>query len=59
MTYLITANYKNIREDISFKVGDKFTPKDLRERLLIKHLVFMNRAIEIQENDIQIETKGF
>ena len=59
MTYLITANYTNEREKVCFKVGDKFTPKDMRDRLLIKHLVFMNRAIEIQENDIQIETKGF
>lgn len=59
MTYLITANYKNLREDISFKVGDKFTPKDLRERLLMKHLVFMNRAIEIQDNNIELETKEF
>jgi hypothetical protein len=59
MTYLITANYTNERERINFKVGDKFTPKDTRDRLLMKHLVFMNRAIEIQENDIQIETKGF
>lgn len=59
MTYLITANYTNERERINFKVGDKFTPKDMRDNLLMKHLVFMNRAIEIQENDIQIETKGF
>jgi|TARA_R100001463_G_scaffold67955_2_gene121450 hypothetical protein len=59
MTYLIISNYTNDREKVSFKVGDKFTPKDTRDSLLMKHLVFMNRAIEIQENDIQIETKGF
>jgi len=57
MVYLITANYTNERENISFKVGDKFKPKNTIESLLIKHLVFMNRAIEIQENDIQLETK--
>ena len=58
MTYLITANYENFREKVSYKVGDKIIPKNFKDTLLLKHLVFMNRAIEIQENNIQLETKG-
>lgn len=58
MTYLITKIYTDKDSSKTYQIGKKIKPSDAREKILMEHLMFIGRAIRIQELDLRIETKG-
>tara|TARA_R110000823_G_scaffold290315_1_gene408608 strand:+ start:590 stop:766 length:177 start_codon:yes stop_codon:yes gene_type:complete len=58
LTYLITKIYTDKDSSKTYQIGKKIKPSDAREKILMEHLMFIGRAIRIQELDLRIETKG-
>ena len=52
MTYLITKIYTDKDNSKTYQIGKT------REKILMEHLMFIGRAIRIQEYDMGLETKG-
>jgi hypothetical protein len=58
LTYLITKIYTDKDNLKTYEIGKKVKPFDKKEKLLMEHLMFIGRAIRIQEHDMGLETKG-